>query len=155
MDSNNDIFQVHDIEMLVRYVDKTCDYCEDANEIMTKKGDVIAYKKIPCSWSQREYENPDWRILKANNVTEYFMSGLVQPELPEAGISEETHVLRRRGAYIEFSLLPADLQIEIDNDQEMSRSLTDVELYAAYKSKGTPKLRANTHSNNVISSVIG
>lgn len=137
----SDILELVDIEFLVRYVDKICDWCEDSNEMQTKRGDVIAAKISPCSWSAREHENSHWRILKASGVTRLFYLGITEKELPSPGISDETHVLRQRVGYIDFSVLPSDLQTEIENDQELSRPLTAEEIYAAFKKKGPPKLR--------------
>lgn len=129
-----------DVEILVRYADKVCDFCVDENERVFKKGDVIHVKVAPCEWSPREYENPEWRILKASNVSVQFMNSMMSPEIPDIGM-EDLVVIRRRGFYIDFNLLPIDLQIEIENDQEMSRALTQQELYDAYVAKGPPKLK--------------
>lgn len=144
----------HDVEILVRYVDKVCDFCEDENERVFKKGDVIHVKKAPCEWTPREYDNPEWRILRASSVSDLFMNSMMAPEIPEIGM-EDLVVLRRRPAFIDFTLLPSDLQIEIENDQEMSRPLTQQELYDAYTYKDPPKLRKDADLSLVNSLVIG
>lgn len=92
----------HKTEWLVRQRDRI-GKTEQQNARMTKKGDVIVVKEVPCVWSQAEIMSDDWVIIKTDMELIDAMAYMER----EPGFYEEKPLLKIRNKNLDFEALMA------------------------------------------------
>jgi hypothetical protein len=92
-------------ELLIRVVDKiNSDPLKDCK--LLKRGDVVAWKPDFSTWASQEVANPDWRIIRVNNLTVAECDNYLAPE-PAVDPLHPSRMLRKRGVFLDLSLLTA------------------------------------------------
>ncbi len=137
-------------EMLVRAVDKINPDSQAKDARCLKRGDVVVVVPNDWPWSVKEQTDPQWRIVRAPDMTMDEARTFTVPEFPDLQVNPHP---RRRGFFIDIDGLPTGHRNWFNDTTRVDpmRVIPAAVLFNAKTQKTTPQnLNANGANRRVI-----